>query len=338
MKNATLSRYDNLLERAFQSDEISNQSSITVNANKEQHCLVKGYIHKIQLRPGLSLEVSEFRNLSEENLIIAFNQAQEEFLTINFQLAGYCHIQVKEHNQEDYCEEAGISYLSFTNKEEIVREYPSNLSLTSVRIGVSCQFFEELDLAQPHSLPEEIQHLLDTNEDECFHHQIGIITASMKTALKFILTPPYQGFTQCLYLESKVLELIALQINQLSQSKQSTNNSRNLEIIDIEKVYQAKDILIRNMENPPSLLDLARQVGLNDYKLKRGFRQVFNTTAYQYLQNHRMEEAKILLSDRSLSIASVGRRLGYVSQSRFCDAFKKHVGMTPRDYKASQIL
>ena len=61
------------------------------------------------------------------------------------------------------------------------------------------------------------------------------------------------------------------------------------------RIHQAKDILIRQIDNPPSLLSLARQVGINDFKLKQGFRQVFGTTVFGYLHSHRMERAAQLL-------------------------------------------
>jgi len=84
-----------------------------------------------------------------------------------------------------------------------------------------------------------------------------------------------------------------------------------------------------DIQNPPSLMDLARQVGINDYKLKSGFRQIFGTTVFGYLQTCRMERAKQLLAEQQLSIAAIAHVVGYASQSRFCHAFKQRYGMTP---------
>ncbi|MBW4567884.1 MAG: AraC family transcriptional regulator [Tolypothrix carrinoi HA7290-LM1] len=95
----------------------------------------------------------------------------------------------------------------------------------------------------------------------------------------------------------------------------------------------SKDILIHNLNSPPSLLDLARQVGLNDRKLKEGFLLVFGTTVFGYLQTHRMLQGKQLLAERSLSVAGVAHAVGYTSPSRFCDAFKRQFGITPKAYQ-----
>nr|WP_235926987.1 helix-turn-helix transcriptional regulator [Gloeocapsopsis dulcis] len=87
------------------------------------------------------------------------------------------------------------------------------------------------------------------------------------------------------------------------------------------------------MKHPPALLDLAKLVGLNDFKLKQGFRHLFGTTVFGYLQTCRMEQAQQLLSDRSLSIAEIAQRVGYASASQFCHAFKRYAGMKPSDYR-----
>jgi AraC-like DNA-binding protein len=42
------------------------------------------------------------------------------------------------------------------------------------------------------------------------------------------------------------------------------------------------------------LVELAKITGLNEYKLKRGFKEVFNQTAFSYLSDLRLELAKII--------------------------------------------
>ncbi|NJK61978.1 MAG: helix-turn-helix transcriptional regulator [Synechococcaceae cyanobacterium SM2_3_1] len=79
-----------------------------------------------------------------------------------------------------------------------------------------------------------------------------------------------------------------------------------------------------------SLLDLARQVGLNDFKLKRGFRAMLGTTVFGYLQTYRMEQVQYLLLDRRLSVAAIAQRVGYVNPSAFWAAFRRHFGTTPK--------
>lgn len=103
---------------------------------------------------------------------------------------------------------------------------------------------------------------------------------------------------------------------------------------DIERLHHAKDILISNLENPPSLLDLAQQVGLSDRKLKQGFRQVFNTTVFGYLHDYRMEKARQLLQEDTMTIAEVSYTVGFANRGYFAEAFKRKFGVNPSAYLA----
>ena len=102
--------------------------------------------------------------------------------------------------------------------------------------------------------------------------------------------------------------------------------------IGIEKIYQAKEILLSNLENPPSLMELARQVALNDFKLKRGFRQVVGTSAFKYLHDYRLEKARQLLVSGEMNVEEVAFKVGFDSRSYFALAFRKKFGLNPKQY------
>ena len=90
--------------------------------------------------------------------------------------------------------------------------------------------------------------------------------------------------------------------------------------------------MIRNLENPPSLLELARQVGINKNKLNQNFRQVFGTSVFDYLRIRRLERSKELLKSKAKNVTEVAFEVGYAQQSNFTRAFKKHFGTNPTDY------
>ncbi|MHC5731764.1 MAG: helix-turn-helix transcriptional regulator, partial [Nostoc sp.] len=108
-----------------------------------------------------------------------------------------------------------------------------------------------------------------------------------------------------MYLESKVWELVALIIQQEIQIHQGSLEIYALRASEVDCVYHAKEILLKHHDNPPSLIQLARQVGLNDRKLKQGFRQVFGTTVFGYLHQYRMELAHKLLIQGNMNITEV---------------------------------
>lgn len=203
-------------------------------------------------------------------------------------------------------------------------------------IHIKPALFETLVGEQFEALPLLLRQLIQTPQpsQRSFWH-VHATTAAMHSAIHQILHCPYQGLTRWLYWEGKVLELIALRLEQVSQLSPQVATVSGLHPEDVERVHYASAILLQRLDNPPSLLELARLAGLNDYKLKQGFRQVFGATVFGYLQTHRMERAKKLLAEPTFNIAGVAQAMGYASQSHFCHMFKQQFGMTPRHYRSS---
>jgi AraC-like DNA-binding protein len=180
-------------------------------------------------------------------------------------------------------------------------------------------------------LPPDLQRMLAADETLPFS-SVWTITPTMQRVLRQMLDCPYQGAIKQMYLESKSVEILALWLEQVTSSHDSPPPSTNLQPDDIDRIHQAKEILIRHLDNPPSLLALARQVGLNDCTLKRGFRQVFGTTVFGYLHRHRMEQARQLLLDGEMKVEEVANAVGYANRSRFAAAFRKKFGTNPKSY------
>ena len=82
-------------------------------------------------------------------------------------------------------------------------------------------------------------------------------------------------------------------------------------------------------------MELARQVGMCDYNLKRGFKEVLNTTVFGYLRDRRMERARQLLLEPWMTVAEAARTVGYDSHASFTTAFKKKYGTSPKAYQMS---
>ncbi len=148
----------------------------------------------------------------------------------------------------------------------------------------------------------------------------------MQSVLYQILNCPYRDFIREVYLQSKALELVALWLAQELDSRQINQSMVKLSPDDIERIYYARDILITNLLHPPTLLELARRVAINQRKLKQGFRQIFGTTVFGYLHDHRMEQAKQML-------AQVAHAVGYSHLSHFAAAFRKKFGVNPSAYR-----
>jgi AraC-like DNA-binding protein len=213
-----------------------------------------------------------------------------------------------------------------------------------------CRCFGERASTPQLAISQVLQHpsfpLLKAVENQAIENQLtlgvwrefdqvlrGKNTPAMQTVLTQILNCSYQGITRQTYLESKALELITLRLEQFSQACHPPTTSVPLKLGDIERIYQARDILLNHLDNPPSLVALARQVGINDCTLKRGFRHVFGMTAYHCLFHFRMERARQLLESGTMSVSQVAIAVGYNSRSSFYKAFRKQFGRSPKNYQ-----
>lgn len=147
-----------------------------------------------------------------------------------------------------------------------------------------------------------------------------------------ILRCPFQGITKRMYLESKALELVSLVLEQESEIQKGKRAIKPLNAGTLERIYYARTLLLQNLHQPPSQPDLAKQAKLNEYTLKRGFRQVFGTTVFAYLHKYRLEQARQLLTTGQMAVSEVMTAVGFADRHHFAVSFRKQFGLSPRDF------
>lgn len=137
-------------------------------------------------------------------------------------------------------------------------------------------------------------------------------------------TPP--GLRR-LHYEALALELLAQQAALLLPAAPAAASL--LGAAEREKLHYAHALLLRSLAEPPTLAALARACQLNEFSLKRGFRQLFGSSVGQFVQAQRLEEARSLLLGGGLTATEIAYQLGYAHPPHFHRAFKKQFGMTP---------
>ena len=100
---------------------------------------------------------------------------------------------------------------------------------------------------------------------------------------------------------------------------------------------QAVAILTRQLTQPPSGVELAHKVGTNQQRLTRIFREQVGMSAYDYLQQLRLERGRGLLHDTDLQVQLIADRVGYRNAGDFTRAFRRHFGVTPRQYRQDAL-
>ncbi|MEO0901904.1 MAG: AraC family transcriptional regulator, partial [Bacteroidota bacterium] len=159
------------------------------------------------------------------------------------------------------------------------------------------------------------------------------ITLEMYSIINEIIHCERTGLFKRIFLESKVISLLLLQMEQIS-SFDHQNSSPTLKKEDVEKMYEVKELLDLNFKKTDTLTNLAKKVGTNEYTLKKGFKELFGTSVFQYWKRIRLQTAKSMLLDEGLSVQEVSLKIGYKNPQHFTTAFKKQFGTVPSAIKS----
>ena len=210
---------------------------------------------------------------------------------------------------------------------------PINVELTPETWMISIL----ISIAKFHSLfssdANHISFLSQENSSKKYYDNLPF-TSSIAVVLSQILQARVHDSMKSLYFKGKIYELLSLYFNK--------NDDSSIEqcpfLIDeqnVQKIRNAKDIILDRMTDPPSLDALALEIGLPLKKLKQGFKQVYGDTVFAYLLEHKMQEARRMLDSQKYNVNEVGLKLGYSTSSHFIAAFKKKYGTTPKKYLGS---
>jgi AraC-like DNA-binding protein len=123
-----------------------------------------------------------------------------------------------------------------------------------------------------------------------------------------------------------MLNLLADQLRFLAQDPAETIR---LSELDIEKLESIRTFMQENMERSLSISYLCATAGVNESKLKEGFRLHFKTTPHRMLMEFRMHKALTLL-ESGRQVAEAAYQVGYQHPSNFSAAFTRFFGKSPK--------
>jgi AraC family transcriptional regulator len=151
-----------------------------------------------------------------------------------------------------------------------------------------------------------------------------------RSVLDSLLNHSYSGSMENIFVNAKIHELLLYSLECLMDEKEEGFSCKFLaNDLDREKILNAREVLLKHIGDPITIKELSRKVAINECYLKKGFKEIFGTTIFDFYQQQRMEHAKYLLYEKGLSVTDVSALLGYSSISHFSTAFKKHTGLKP---------
>ncbi len=246
-----------------------------------------------------------------------------EFVRLHFGLQGSYHFNYRQlkNSFQLYGHHNNIMYsngldIEVENKSKRIETFGINFTAESfIEIGQN-----------GNELLKRFTNKVVNKQDCILSNQWKTNSFKIQQVIKEIINCPYQQDLRNLFLLSKSIELLVLQADLYSDEREPVFIKKS---IDKKRIIEAKELLTSTIEKPPTIVELSKLVGINEYKLKKGFKELFGTTIFGYVHKNRMNLAQKLLLDTKKSAKEIAYEIGFSSPQHFSAAFKKEYGVTP---------
>ncbi len=182
---------------------------------------------------------------------------------------------------------------------------------------------------------EEIEFINKENVNKKFYGDRPLNPLLVVTVNQ-LFTNNVNGLAKAVFEKAKAYEILALYLNK-EEGKDVEQCPFLNDEENVERIRLAKKLLIEQMSKPPTLKELAREIGLNEYRLKEGFKNIYGKTVFQFLNDYRLDSARHMLDSGSMKVNDAAYHIGYTNPSHFIAAFKKKFGVTPKKYLISKM-
>jgi AraC-like DNA-binding protein len=256
------------------------------------------------------------------------DSTESDTIHINFVTDGniYSNFQALSHSLDMRPKKHNLIYTPEQGNKTLCN---ANQSIAMLHISLEKDFFASV-LGQTDRWSERIQSNLYHQRPFSAIREPQPITPRMLHLIDDIRTCKAHGPMRNLFVQSRVLELLALELEQFNTPVATNDDIRPDEA---DKLWNLKAYLDTNFLTDLNLTQLSRICSLNEFKVKKGFKQLFGTTVFNYVRKLRMEHAGRLLRNCALSVDEVADILGYEHTQHFSIAFRKYTGMAPSHYQ-----
>ncbi len=269
-------------------------------------------------------------NWNVPNQLVIHESNPSQTIDINFVLNGCIH-GIYRGLKTEFELKSGTNNLKFTPDERSAHR-ASKQDVGLFALAVEKKYFQAL-IGYDNAWADDVQRKMNDGVNFFGSKKFLNTTPRMQAVVHAIRTMKSTPMSRIMT-QSLVLELIALQVEQLSALNGVKFGVDILLPNDIDKLHKAKDFIERNFLEELTLTQVCREVMLNEFKLKKGFKSLFQTGVIQYVRQLRMELAQNLLRDNRMTVEEVASRLGYRYPNHFSAAYKKYFGVVPSERKA----
>jgi len=283
-----------------------------------------GSIKRVTTYSGIEIVYS---NIEYHQPCPTFFASEVPIIELQFALSGERQVDIAGL---DYTLSGGQGALIFMKGFEAWFNPPVQEKYISFAIGIPVGLFHYALEQMARFRPLQLRHVLG---GKAFKPMVFDLDDRILAMLNSIIVEMNDRYRSSLMMEAAALELVNRFLVQLFDfSPTPVGFSRE----DVRKLHAARDIIEANMVEPPSLLGLSRQVGLNDYKLKKGFKELFGSTVFEHLRQVRLDNAMQMLRSQEHSVTEAAIAVGYSNVSAFSQQFQRKFGIKPSELKKTR--
>lgn len=279
---------------------------------------------------GLVLLDTQMHYITSKKIIF---EIDEESVVMNFIYSGDVETQIDQLEGEKYSKE-NTHNIFYTTNYKATFTIPPNTPVNYLSIILSKEFYYNI-INEDWQLHEKFSKSILHKKSSYLVSKYLPFTPAIQWITHEIKICTRKGALKRIYIESKIKELLIHQLEAI-HTKPSSTEKINEE--DYSKLLEAKKILENDYRNTPTLPELSRQISLNEFKLKKGFKACFGTTVKSYIIRLRMEHAKELFLSKSATVSEAAYKCGYKDVSHFSAAFKDYYGFSPQKFKINSDI
>lgn len=278
---------------------------------------------------GLSIEWHDFFNPQELNWAQSFHPCSME-ICLNF--SGQAYLQ-QTKTPRSFCNEQVAIYT--TGEDHAIKAWRSSgHQHRFVTFEFSAEFLRNqlgdvIDFLKP-----AVSRFLENPSRSGTLLHLGHMSVYLLHLRLHLLKPPVVETARDFWYQSKIIEILSYLF--FEPKKPAELFCERYHRLNQERCERVLFLLERDLENPPSLNMLAREVQCSPFHLSRIFVQQTSFTIPGYIRRKRLEKAAELLRTAKLSITEVAMTVGYSSISSFNKAFVEHFGRCPGLYRGGK--
>lgn len=287
-----------------------------------------GFIKGINFSEGIGLLI--LKATFNRDLVLNYGDKLQPLRCLFCQQGRIIHILDPDNFRYNLLPSEG-SIAASTDANPQVIMIPAQTLIGFTMLEIDKENFHEKIKDELSTVPEKFANIFnDVKNEQHFLYQ-GFYSLVIAEILNDIQFNPHAGFVRKVFIESKALELLSMQIKQYQDDLKVPSQRQILRKEEIDLILKAKKIIEDNFKSPPSIKELARILGTNENKLSKGFKKIFHKTIKEVVLETRLKQAKLMIANNnSDSLKQISYMIGYKNPSSFSKRFKEKYGVLPK--------